>query len=950
MMRVTTSSHPMIPSPRCWRPAVSWNRAVLIWLGISSLSVTAQTYTFTTIAGVASSGHADGTGEVARFRFPRDLAIDAGGNVYIADTANAVIRKMTPAGVVTTLAGKSGQNGSDDGIGEAARFTRPESIAVDGSGLVYVGDRNTIRKVSPQGEVITVAGKNGESGSADGSGSAARFGHAIEIATDANGAVVVVDNFTIRRVTADGVVTTLAGAPGLWGWKDGVGSAARFSRWGKPVVDRAGNILLWESRGGAVTEGGGPEIFDSLEKGRIRKISPTGVVTTLPGNPVEPIFESVAGGMPVYVIPGLRGLAIDEEGNLYGSFADDFGGLGRGVILKVTPSGAVTTLAGSKLETGHVDANGTEAQFALPGGLAVDAGGNVFVADSGNNTIRKITPQGTTTTVAGLPPGNIDGLGSNARFRSPSAIAVDHAGHVYVGDSLLAVRKITPDGTVTTLGRPSGAVPEYSSIRGLGADGMGNIYFADGSGNDVRRLSPNGSVTSLASFPARMDADGSSFSVWPGGLAVDHVGNVYVSLSGEGTIRRVTPAGVMTTLAGTPWQNGSADGTGAEARFFNPAGLAFDSLGTLYVADSGNHTIRRITADGVVTTIAGKAGEPGYVDGTGSATRFQTPRSLALDSAGNLFVLDSGLIRRITNGVVSTVSRVFGASIAVDAAGTLYLTNGETVVKGVPVLSSDARVANASIRATLLGQQPLIVTFNLRGSDQSVLLRGIGPGLQPFINGATLAANPRLEFFDGSGAQLESNDRWGGGALLIDTFAAAGAFPLAGGSADAALLRRVTGHSTVHFSAMTNGIGLLEMFDLGAANSSGLVQLSARQVVGIGADATLVAGFTIEGPTAKTLIIRGLGPALTAGPLSHSGTLADPTITVFARSGEPVARNDNWASVLAAEFARIGAVSFTTGSKDAALMLTLPPGVYTAVLGDPAGSVGEAMIEIHVVP
>ena len=204
-------------------------------------------------------------------------------------------------------------------------------------------------------------------------------------------------------------------------------------------------------------------------------------------------------------------------------------------------------------------------------------------------------------------------------------------------------------------------------------------------------------MSTIAVFPPRNNPGGWSEGASPGGVAVDRAGNVYVSLNADHTIRKISPGGIVTTLAGSAWANGSADGNGGDARFFVPTGIIADPFGNLYVADSLNRTIRRITPDGTVTTLAGAAGESGAVDGPGAAARFQNPRSIAIDSAGNLFVLDADKLRKITDGVVTTLNTTaispFDSTsyIAVDAAGNIYLTSpNHTVNKGVPVFTRDA--------------------------------------------------------------------------------------------------------------------------------------------------------------------------------------------------------------------------------------------------------------------
>ena len=234
--------------------------------------------------------------------------------------------------------------------------------------------------------------------------------------------------------------------------------------------------------------------------------------------------------------------------------------------------------------------------------MAVDSAGNVYVADSSNYTIRKVTPGGVVTTLAGLArsSGSADGTGSAARFNYPYGVAVDSAGNVYVADTLNhTIRKVTPGGVVTTL---AGLARSSGSADGTGS--AARFYF-------------------------------------PSSVAVDSAGNVYVADMANNTIRKVTPAGVVTTLAGWAGSGGSADGTGSAARFYNPYGVAVDSAGNVYVADTKNYTIRKVTPGGVVTTLAGQAGYGGSADGTGSDARFYCPWGVAVDSAGNVYVADT---------------------------------------------------------------------------------------------------------------------------------------------------------------------------------------------------------------------------------------------------------------------------------------------------------------------
>jgi len=326
---------------------------------------------------------------------------------------------------------------------------------------------------------------------------------------------------------------------------------------------------------------------------------------------------------------------------------------------------AFTNFAGLPGVAGTNDGTGSAARFGYSFGVAVDSAGSVYVADAGNHTIRKITPAGAVTTLAGSAgqSGSDDGTGSAGRFHGPRGVAVDGAGNVYVADSLnQTIRKITSAGDVTTLAGtagelfPLGADGTGSAARfywpyGVAVDSATNVYVADTYNSTIRKITPVGEVTTLAGSAGQDGgADGpSSASRFrrPSHVAVDSGGNVYVTDYGGQTIRKITPAGAVTTLAGSYSQQGGADGTGSAARFYYPYGVAVDSAGYVYVAEYGNFTIRKITPDGTVTTVAGSTLQTGSVDGTGGAARFNGPTDVAVDSTGDLYVADR---QRITKG------------------------------------------------------------------------------------------------------------------------------------------------------------------------------------------------------------------------------------------------------------------------------------------------------------
>jgi len=334
------------------------------------------------------------------------------------------------------------------------------------------------------------------------------------------------------------------------------------------------------------------------------------------------------------------------------------------------PVWSLTTLAGQIGVGGYVDGTVDETQFRLPNALAANHAGDLFVADTANNMIRRIAANGVVSPLAGIPEshGGADGAGSDARFWAPFGLAADRAGTIYVADTANnTIRKITADGVVSTLagvaGRPGNADGAGMNARfrnpwGVAVDAAGNVYVADMSNHTIRKITPDGRVSTLAGqagTAGSMDGIGAGAQFnSPVAVAVDTAGNVYVSDSANECIRKITPAGVVSTLAGLPGQAGSADGTGPNARFLNPQGLAVDDRGNLFVADMGNNTVREISPAGAVTTLAGLAGVGGTTDGIGGAARLNHPGGVALDGSGNVYVADSNnhAIRKLVFAIV----------------------------------------------------------------------------------------------------------------------------------------------------------------------------------------------------------------------------------------------------------------------------------------------------------
>jgi sugar lactone lactonase YvrE len=344
---------------------------------------------------------------------------------------------------------------------------------------------------------------------------------------------------------------------------------------------------------------------------------------------------------------------------------------------------AVTTLAGQSLVSGATNGTGTNAVFSDPAAIVVDAIGNFFVADSQNHAIRKITTNGVVTTFAGQLgiSGSANDTGTNAQFNSPSGLAFDQSGNLFVSDTgNSTIREITAAGVVSTF-----------------AGVAGSSGFLDGAAGNAQFSSPLG-------------------------IAVAPNGTIYVADSGNHCIREIS-GGVVSTFAGSPGIWGSADGSGTNAQFNGPVGLAFDSGTNLFVSDANNNTIRKITPNGTVSTFAGAAGADGSTDGALANARFSSPAELAFDKKGNLFVADSlnQIIRKIsTNGIVSTVSGaagIFGANDGVNGAGRFYNPYGLAIGTAGGLMMTDTY--NELVRAVLV---PFKLLLQMSGAAGAVTI------------------------------------------------------------------------------------------------------------------------------------------------------------------------------------------------------------------------------------
>jgi hypothetical protein len=510
----------------------------------------------TTFAGAATvAGSTDGIGAAARFDRPSALAFDNSGNLFVAEFGNNVIRKILTDGTVSTYAGTAFGIGRAPvpGVRATARFCNPQGLGIDSQNNIYVADtcNHVIQKISGLIDDVSIfAGSAGTDGNTNGVGAVARFKSPFGIAVDSTDNLYVADALgrTVRKITTGAAVTTLAGASNVEGSTDGTGGNASFSN--------------------------------------------------------------------------LRGLVVSNNT----IFAADEG---NSNIRQITLGGIATTWAGVASQTGSNDATGITSRFSMPYAVAYDTNGNAFIADRSNHTVRKVTMAGVVTTVAGTAglAGSADGTGGTALFDNPTGIAVDAVGNIYVAESgNHTIRKITHDftqvttfaGAATVGGATDGPRANARFLRpeGLAFDSAGNLYVVDQGNSTVRKITVvTGAVSTLAGTAGTYDSrDGTGGAASFGtliGVTVDASGNVFVTDNDYNVIRKISPAGVVTTLAGTAGTFGTTNGTGTAARFNQLFGIAIDSAGNLYVTDAGNSLVRKISSAGVVTTVAGTAGSSG---------------------------------------------------------------------------------------------------------------------------------------------------------------------------------------------------------------------------------------------------------------------------------------------------------------------------------------------------
>ena len=632
------------------------------------------------IAGTGRVGYSGDGGPAlnAQLQTPAGIAVDTSGNVYVADLDANAVRRISPDGSISTYAGNgtAGYSG-DGGPATVAQLQTPDGLALDAAGNLYIADRNNhaIRVVFPNGSIRTAAGNGSPGFSGDGGAAAgAQLNTPEGIALDTSGNLYIADtaNDRIRMAAPGGTITTVAGTGN--GNELGDGGPALAAGLILPTgvaVDRAGNLYI-------------ADFGDS----RIRVVS-GGQITTVAGSSQGAPLADNQNATSV-LLNGPTGVAVDASGNVY--FTEGSIGSGSGLaqgdcrVWKVSPDSVLTVVAGNGVASYSGDGGpAASAQLQTPTGVATDAAGNIYIADTGNHRVRQITPAGVIRTIAGTgEPGFSGDFGpaASALLNSPTGVAVSLSGLLVIADSGNSrVRLISPDGTIQTLigngnasyyGDGMGSLQaSLNHPQGITVSPKGEVYVADTLNNAIRKRAADGLVstiagTGLAGFSGDGGAATSAMLSGPTGVSVDAAGNVYVVDVGNQRLRKITTDGVISTVA---------------ASLANPNSVATDASGNVFVTSGGDRRVLMIFPDGQPAPIAG-TGDCCYSGDGGPAINaaLDGPWGLAVDApSGNVYVADAAsnaLRALIPSGTVPNLANVVNGASNMSAP----IAPGEVVV------------------------------------------------------------------------------------------------------------------------------------------------------------------------------------------------------------------------------------------------------------------------------
>jgi sugar lactone lactonase YvrE len=644
------------------------------------LSVNAQTPKVFTVAGGYLGNGVPATS--ASLDYPRSIAVDARGDIYVTDDAHCRIRKIGRDGVIASFAGTGICGDSGDGGPAHLAMISPAGITFDAQGNLLIADDSRIRKIAKNGVITTIAG-NGTFGYSGDGGPAtqASLYYPTSVSSDPSGNVYIEDSYNtvIRMVDTAGNIHTVAGN-GTWGFS-GDGGPATSAQFGR-------------TPGTVCTDGNGNFYIADTNNYRVRKVDSTGTITTYAGTGSSYPISGNGGPATSANIGAPFGLLL-SGGKLYIS-------TNINIWAVDLTSQLINIVAGTNSGGFNGDGNAAlSTLFALPWGMAIDHAGDLLVADSSNDRVRKIDSSQIVTTIAGGYIG--DGkLGTGASLNSPQHIAFDAAGNLYIADSSAnRVRKVSTNGIITTFAGTG--ITGYSGDSGpasaatlnqpdaVAADGSGNIFVADNGNGVIRKVDASGTISTFVSGI-------SAYS-----LATDAVGNIYAS--DFLVVRKITPAGAVSIFAGGCFGFGGDGGPATQACLALPEGMAFDNAGNLYIMDTQNYRVRKVDTNGIISTVAGN-GHYGYSGDGGPATSASLGSfclDVALDRNGNIYIADlinaririvdaSGTIQTYAgngnfgyngNGLAAIQANVAPAGLAINAKGAVYVSDDTARVRKI---------------------------------------------------------------------------------------------------------------------------------------------------------------------------------------------------------------------------------------------------------------------------
>jgi len=585
----------------------------------------------------------------------------------------AVSLALWPQGVIGTFAGTEFLFPFNRTLALDAPLGHVQDVAVDSGGNVIITDRDNhiVVRVTPNGALSVIAGNGLEGYSGDGGAAInASFRGPQGVALDRDGNIYVSDIFDnrIRKISSsDGSITTLAGTGQAGFSGDGAATANQLNQPRGLAVDASGNLI----------------VADSLNN-RIRSISPSGsmtsIVSTGLNTPNSVVFDRL-GNLYIATVDGVQriapdktitmfttlggasGLAVDAQNRLFVSTSNS--------VIRVAPDGTSVVVAGQGGDGGPA----SSAVLNSPGGLALDVVSNaLYIADRNNLRVRKVDALLNIGTAAGNGNYRFSGDGqksTGAALRQPTGVVIDGQGSLFIADlANNRVRKVTTDGIINTVagnGRTGfsgdlglAAQAALASPSGLAVDPSG-LYIADRINNRIRKVDVNAIINTIAGGGGGSNAATQTTLSFPYAVALDSTGNLYIADSFNDRILKVSPNNAVTIVAGGG--SSSADNIPATAAALNnPQGVVVDGNSRIYISDTDNNKIR-VVSGGTITTLAGGGSDLGENVSALSA-RVDSPRGLAIDQAGNLYYAEfnANRVRRITNGKVTTVAGVGGAA------------------------------------------------------------------------------------------------------------------------------------------------------------------------------------------------------------------------------------------------------------------------------------------------